>query len=184
MSSVKWTQTAGRSSAEVNGVSYPVGGAWVLDIITGTGNTQMFFSTAYPSPGYMQYNDPPIYSFDALTEADSDGTAAALKTAVDALSGVVGSTLTAFSVTQGVGVHLLFDANWSNFLFNITLPTEISGQENGSDSAQLTTASPADGKLSQADIDTITASLVAHIKTLNTVADCSVVQSVVTPATI
>jgi hypothetical protein len=130
----------------------------------------MFFYTGYPQNG-----DP-----DALTLANSDNTAAALKVAVDGLATVTASTLTLFTVSGG-SAQPLFDADkWASFIFSITLPTEFGGN---SDSAQLTSASPADGKLTAADLATVTSVLVTFIETLPTVTACTVTQQTVIPST-
>jgi hypothetical protein len=181
MSAVFWSGIIPRYPFTFNNVDYPVGGGWVLDITTSSGSTQMWFYTAYPSPGAEQYADPPQYSYDALTETDSDNTADELQTAVNGLSGVTDSTLTALGITGVQGATFLFPQDdWQSYTFAITLPAQ-DGQT--SDSAQLLTRSPADGMLSQGDIDTVTAALQTYIGGLDTVTDVDIVQQAVTPAT-
>jgi hypothetical protein len=182
MSNLKWSQ-GGSFSITIDDTEYPVGSVQILDIVTSTGNTQMVLSTAYPNPGVLWEEDPPIIGFDALTEADAYGTATTLQSVVNAFDGVTGSTLTPFSVSGGDNFSLLFDsAEWANFTFNIALPT--ADEVTNADSAQLMTASPADGVLSSADIAAVNAALVTYIEGLDTVTACTVTQLTVTPSTL
>lgn len=182
MSAVFWTGTPPQADTVIGETSYPNGGSWVLDITTESGSTQMFLYTNYPSPGVLIEDDPPIIGYDALSEADAEGTAAALQTAVNGLASVTDSTLTKLAVT-GQGVSILFAAEeWANYQFNITLPTEFEGTN--FDYAQLLTRSPADSVLAQGDIDTVNAAVNSYISGLDTVTDVDTVLSFVTPGTI
>lgn len=183
MSSVYWAQAGPRTFFNIPGLEdpAPVGGCWVLDIITTSGSSQIWFSTAYPNPGVEWEADPPQFSYDALTLTDSDDTAAALKLAVDGLEQVTSSTLTAFEVSGTGGASVIFPQDeWQNYTFAITIPAQ-DGQTY--DSALLTTRSPADGMLSQGDIDTVTAALQTFISGLSTVVSVAIVQQTATPAT-
>jgi hypothetical protein len=61
---------------------------WVLDITTSGPSTQMFFATGFPTDN------------SGLTQAQAAGLATGLQTAVAALSGVTGCTLTAVAVSS------------------------------------------------------------------------------------
>lgn len=182
MSSVFWVGFGPRTYGLIGETEYPAGGAWVLDITTESGSTQMFFYTAYPSVGAMWEDEPPIFGYDALTLTDSDNTAATLQSAVNDLEVVTDSTLTAFGISTNGGFSLLFGSEeWANYSFSISLPTQ---DDTNTDSAQLTTRSPADGILSSEDIGTVTAAIVTFIEGLDTVTACTVTQQTVTPSTL
>jgi hypothetical protein len=183
MSNVKWTGTI-PSVIVISDTPYPNGAGAVLDIVTGSGNTQMYLYTAYPNPGFEYFDDPPVIGYDALTATDAANTAAALQSAVNDLDGVTDSTLTTISVTTGPfgNANLLFDsAGWTNYVFTITLPTQ---DDADTEWAALFTSSPADGMLSSDDISTITSALVSFIEGLDTVTACTVAQATVTPDTL
>jgi hypothetical protein len=189
MSIAKWTFAGARTSVNISGTDYPFGGGWVLDIVTNNeGNAQMLLSTAYPNPGSLWQWDPPIIGLDALTEADSDSTAATLQTAVNALDSVVGSVLTPFGTAGSQSPVLLCDASvWASYQFSITLPTTDGvGGSTATDleTAQLLTTSPADGKLSAADITAVTDALVTYLLGMSTVTACTVAQNTVTPGSV
>jgi hypothetical protein len=174
MSSVKWNQGFG-SVFGSEGANSSAG--YVLDVVTSSGSTQMNLSTVWPVP------DDEL----ALTQANADATAAALQSAVNSLSGVISSVLTPFSVQGPAGtvnptpnVSLFYDADsYACFLFTLTVPSEFGSTL----SAQLISASPADGKLSAANLATVTTALVTFIETLPTVTACTVAQQVIVPGT-
>src|ERR1035441_5212142 len=61
---------------------------WVLDITTSGPSTQMFFATGFPSDN------------SGLTQTQATALATGLQTAVGALTGVTGCTLTAVAVSS------------------------------------------------------------------------------------
>lgn len=177
MSNVKWNQGFGNNLPGEG----QLGSSYVLDIVTDAGDTQMNLYTFYPDTG-----------FDALTAASADDTAAALQSAVNALSAVTSSVLTPLSVQGPPGtvntsapITVLYDAAaYACWLFAVTLPTEYSEYGDSSDGASLITASPADGALSAADLATVTAALVTFMESLPTVTACTVTQQSVVPGTV
>jgi hypothetical protein len=180
MSAVKWTVgNLGRLSVNIGGNDYDFGSGYVLDITTASGAAQMYLAMSIPNPGTGQFSEPPVYSNSALTATDADDTADALKTAVDDLVAVTGSTLTAASATAGSGAAAQFDtAAWQNYLFTISLPTEWGP---GTESAQLLVDA---GPLSSGDVDTVTAALATFLEGLDTVTGVSMAQAAVTPSSL
>jgi hypothetical protein len=139
-------------------------GSYVLQIVTTSGDTSMFLATQYPGDDGT-----------SLTQADADNTATALKTAVDGLSGVTGSTLTPLT---GLGVQCIFDsAAWANYQFTAETPSEW-----GYPNIQLVAASPADGMLTSGDLTTVTSAVVSFAETLTDVTGCTVAQETVSPS--
>jgi hypothetical protein len=167
MSNVKWTSQFGSGGFSAS---------YVLDVATGSGSTQVYLMTNWPGDG------------SPLTQADADATAAAVQSAVDGLADVTSSVLTGLSVqgppgtvTAGPPVVLLLDsADYALWLLGVTLPTEWGT----STQAQLLSASPADGQLSDADLATVTAALVTFLESLDTVTACTAVQQSVVPGTV
>ncbi len=158
MSHVNWSPWLGNSS-------------YVLDVTTGTGSTQMFLGLGYGAV------DPADIG---LVPADADGTAAALQTAVNELSGVTDSTLTQF---QASASYVLFDASdYANFHFTMSATSEAFGTF--SVDSFLVTASPADGVLASGDLDTVTAAIVTYMGGLSGVSDPAVTQETVVPETL
>lgn len=162
MSNVKWTP-------------YQFGWAsYVLDITTGSGNTQMFLGLSYGAI------DP---AGTGLTQADADGTAAAMQSAVNGLSEVTGSTLTPFSGSSGAPSSVLFDsAAYASFQFSITIPSTSFGDY--AFSSYLVTASPVDSILSSGDLSTVTAAITTYMEAMPNVISCTTMQQSITPSTI
>lgn len=147
---------------------------WVLDIVASAGSSQMYLVTTFPNDGA------------ALTQAEASGAATAMETAVTALADVTSTTLTEVSVSGWItayqsAVLLLDSAQWQGWSFTISLPDGGFGL--GWTGAYLYTASPADGKLTTADISAVTAALATYFGGLTTVTACSVAQQAVTPTT-
>lgn len=158
MSNFKWSPDQGNAS-------------YVLDVTTGSGNTQMFLGLQYGP------QDP---SGTGLTQTDADGTASALKTAVDGLSSVTSSAKTTYSATDG---YLLFDsAAYANHQFDIAIPDNFSNPDHVF--GFLVSASPADGILSSGDLSTVTSAVRSYMLGMTNVVSCTVTQLSVTPATL
>lgn len=158
MSNFKWSPYLGSAS-------------YVLDIVTGSGNTQMYLGLAYGSVDSLG---------TGLTQTDADNTAAAMRTAVNGLTGVTGSTLTAFSNPGG---YLLFDsAAYANFQLDLEIPDSFASPDHVLN--YLVTASPADGILSSGDLSTVTAAVRTYMLGMSNVVSCTVTQLTVTPATL
>lgn len=142
---------------------------YVLDITASSGGTQMFMATLFPG------GDGSV-----LTQADADGTASALRAAVNALSGVTGSVLT--TADLGGGQPTFDSSEWASYQFMITAAGSYAGNVPG---VNLVTASPADGVLSSADISTVTAAVLSYLEGMSGVTGSgTVTQQVVTPATL
>ena len=166
MSNIRWTPV----------FNTQLQSTYVLDIVTGSGDTQMVLTVAWPG-----------WDGSALTQADADAVAAALRSAVDALSDVTSSVLTTVSITGNLYLNpfavLSFDSgDYAAFQFQLSLPT---GWGDGNFSlAMLVAASPADEKLTAADLATVTAALVTFFESLHTVTACTVTQLAATPDTV
>lgn len=129
----------------------------VLDITTSGNPTQMFFSTTFPGDG------------SGLTSADADSLAAGLKTAVEALSGVTGCTLSTVEAdssplsSYGTGIQIGFvfePSEWALYLSQyVGTPSDDYGGLGTWPFIGLFTRSPADGVLTQADTDGLASGL-------------------------
>ncbi len=158
MSNVKWSPNLGNAS-------------YVLDITTGSGSTQMFLGLSYGSTDSLG---------TGLTQTDANNTAAALRTAVNGLTGVTGSTLTAVSAPDS---YTLFDsAAYANFQLDLEIPDSFANPDHVIN--YLVTASPADGILSSGDLSTVTAAVRTQMLGMSNVVGCTVTQLAVTPSSL
>ena len=161
MSSLKWQMGAGL-------VMY------VFDVTTATGTAQMYLGTEWPED-----------DASSLTATDTAMLAAALTTAISALSGVTGCTQTELAVTGPSQVILPrwvleFDsASWASWTLGLTI---LDGY--GFTNAYLYSTSPADGQLTQTQMDSLAAVLVTSCSALSDVTSCVSVQDAVTPVTV
>lgn len=147
------------------------GGDYVLDIVTGTGSTQMFLGLPYGT----------IDSYGSgLTQADADGTASALQSAVNALTGVTSSVKTA---VVNPGGYILFDsAAYASYQFNIAVPDGFANPDHIF--ATLVCASPHDGIIASGDLTTVTTAVKTYMQTLAHVVSVTVALQSVVPATL
>ncbi len=158
MSNFNWSPWLGNNS-------------YVLDVITGSGTAQLFLGLSYGT------QDP---TGTGLTAGDSNGTAAAMKTSVDSLSGVTGSTLTSF-VPPGLNGsgYLLFDSGvYSNRQFDIAIPDNFNSPDH------IFCFMVADSSLSSGDLSTVAADVRTYMLGMANVVSVSVSQLTVTPATL
>jgi len=156
--------------------SPPNGQTYVLDISTGSGSTQMFFSISWPS-----WNAP------GLTQGNADDAIAAVQTAVSGISGVTSvdvnplNLLGTAPVLVGSLGSLTVDGTWRPYVIALTM--SIYGTV-GTLSASLVAASPGDGILTSADVDSVVAAAQTVIAAYTPVTECDVYVNAVSPSTV
>lgn len=151
------------------------GSSYAVDIVpAGGGAAQVFLNTSWPQDG------------SGLAQSDADNAAAALETAVAALSSVTSATLTTVAPSSPAPIFaapaLFFNsAQYAAWIYQVSLPGAFYG---GISQAYMISSSPADGKLSGTDLASVTAAVVTFCLTMATVTACTVTQQSVTPATL
>lgn len=153
-------------------------GTYIIDITLAGGTAQAYFLIGFP--GDQSSLSAPS---TVLTASLAVETATALLTALEGLSGVTSASMTEISAPQLSPGQLYFPAaQWAYYFSQVDQEEVIDGWYAGSQMSLLL-SSPADGLLSQGQVDSLAAGLSSTLNAVSGVSGVDLTQATYTPTT-